>query len=92
MASKLLTSNSLAHEVALFIYFAAICLSGAAWFFFFPNLRSLPDICTVNGKYFIADKNGKKVVVSGNFKFITLRFSERLTGPLMKLISTIKLY
>ena len=38
------------------------------------------------------DKKAKVVVVSGNFKFITLRFSARLKGPLMKLVSTLKLY
>ena len=93
MMSKLLSSNTLVHEVALYVYFAAICLSGASWYYFTPVHKDLPDnICTFNGRYFIGDKKGKSVVVNGNFKFITLRFSDRLKGPLMKLVSTIKLY
>ena len=93
MISKLLSRNSLVHEVALYIYFAAICLSGVAWYYFTPVHRGLPDnICTLNGRYFLGDRKGKSVVVTGNFKFVTLRFSDRLKGPFMKLVSSIKLY
>ena len=77
----------------MFVYFASICLSGAAWFFFYPEISNLPDnICCSNGRYFIGDKKGKSVVVSGNFKFILLRFGDRLRGPLMKLVATVKIY
>lgn len=93
MSSKLLTNNTLIQEVALFVYFASICLSGASWHFFYPELSKLPDsICCSNGRYFIGDRKGKSVIVSGNFKFILLRFGDRLRGPLMKLVSTIKIY
>ena len=93
MMSKLLTSNSLVHEVALYIYFALICLSGVSWYYFNPLHKDLPDyICTLNGRYYLGDRKGKSVVVTGNFKYITLRFSDRLKGPLMKLVSKIKLY
>ena len=61
--------------------------------FFYPDISNLPDnICCSNGRYFIGDKKGKSVVVSGNFKFILLRFGDRLRGPLMKLVATIKIY
>ena len=77
----------------MFIYFALICVSGALWYLFYPDSNNLPDnICSSNGRYFISDKKGKKVVVSGNFRYITLRFGERLVGPLLKLISTIRIY
>lgn len=93
MASKLLTSIAFVHEVALYLYFFAICLSTAAWFFFAPAVQGLPDgICISNERYYIGDKKGKPLVRTGNFKFITLRFSDRLKKPVLKLISILKLY